>query len=77
MITLHSSFAGETHEVKQKLTRIGVLKGEEAKAVNRTRRDGLCIAYVGAKGKERLEFYKVRNMERKIIEAQKEKKETR
>jgi hypothetical protein len=62
-------FCGET--VKEKLTRIAVLKAEEAKAVNRTRRDGLCMAYDGTKGKERLEFYKCVTVERKIIEEEK------
>ena len=48
---------GELHKVKTKLTLIGVLKGEEAKALNRSRND-FTIYYDGTKGKERLEFYK-------------------
>jgi hypothetical protein len=60
-------FCGETHQVKEKLTRIAVLKGEDAKAVNGTRTDGLCMAYDGTKGKERLEFYKVETVENKIV----------
>ena len=62
---------GETHQVKEKLTRIAVLKGEEAKAVNRARRDGFSMVYDGTKGKERIEFYKCKTVERKIIEEEK------
>ena len=40
------------HQVKEKLTLIAVLKGEAAKAVNRTRRDGFSMEYDGTKGKE-------------------------
>ncbi len=59
----------ETHQVKQKLTLIGVLKGLEAKAVNRARKDGFSMIYVdGTKGKERLNFYKVKIVQDKIIE---------
>jgi hypothetical protein len=47
------------------------LKGEEAKVVNRTRRDGLSMQYDSTKGKERLEFYKEETMENKIIEEEK------
>ena len=61
-------FCGETHQVKEKLTRIAVLKGEEAKAVNRARRDGFSMEYDGTKGKERSEFYKPETVEDKIIE---------
>ena len=62
---------GETHQVKEKLTRIAVLKGEEAKAVNRARRDGFSMEYDGTKGKERLEFYKCVTVARKTIEEEK------
>jgi hypothetical protein len=48
----------ETHQIKQKLTRIAVLKGEEAKAVNMARKNGFVMTYSGTKGKERLDFYK-------------------
>ena len=61
-------FCDETHQVKEKLTHIAVLKGEEAKAVNRARRDGFSMTYDGTKGKERLNFYKVKTVERKTIE---------
>ncbi len=64
-------FCGETHQVKKKLTRIAVLKGEEAKAVNRARRDGFRTAYDGTKGKERLDFYKDETVEDNILEGQK------
>ena len=63
-------FCGETHQVKKKLTLIGVLKGEEAKALNRSRND-FTIYYDGTKGKERLEFYKEETVENKIIEEEK------
>jgi hypothetical protein len=46
------------------------LKGEEAKALNRSRHD-FTIYYDGTKGKERLEFYKEETMENKIIEEEK------
>ena len=36
-------FCGETRQVKRKLILIAVLKGEEAKAVNRARRDGFIL----------------------------------
>ena len=52
----------ETHAVKQKLTRIAVLKGQEVKAVNKAREDGYQW-YIGNKGKETLEFYKVETVE--------------
>ena len=61
----------EIHQVKEKLTRIAVLKGEEAKAVNRARRDGFSMEYDGTMGRERLEFYKCVTVERKIIEEEK------
>lgn len=61
---------GELHKVKTKLTLIGVLKGEEAKALNRSRND-FTIYYDGTKGKERLEFYKCKAVERKTIEENK------
>jgi hypothetical protein len=48
--------------VKKKLTLVGVLKGEEAKALNRSRND-FTIYYDGTKGKERLEFYKEETVE--------------
>ena len=64
-------FCDETHQVKEKLTLIAVLRGEEAKAVNRARGDGFSMTYDGTKGKERLEFYKVKTVERKTIEAEK------
>ena len=57
--------------MKEKLTRIAVLKGEEAKALNRARRDGFSMEYDGTKGKERLDFYKVVTVERKTIEEEK------
>ena len=60
-------FCGETHQVKKKLTRIAVLKGEEAKAVNSARNDGFRMAYDGTKGKERMNFYKDVTVEDKII----------
>ena len=60
-------FCGETHQVKKKLTCIAVLKGEEAKALNRSRHD-FTIYYDGTKGKERLEFYKEETVENKTIE---------
>jgi hypothetical protein len=60
-------FCGETRQVKKKLTLIGVLKGEEAKALNRSRHD-FTIYYDGTKGKQRLEFYKEETVENKIIE---------
>ena len=63
-------FCGETHHVKKKLTLIVVLKGEEAKALNRSR-NGFTIYYDGTKGKERLEFYKDETVEAKIIEEEK------
>ena len=72
--TITYDFCGETHQAKEKLTRIAVLKGEDAKAVNRTRRDGLSMQYDNTKGRERLEFYKCETVERKTIE--KEKKES-
>jgi len=60
-------FCGETHQVKQKLTQVAVLKGEEAKALNRAR-DGFVMSYSGTKGKKRLNFYKAETVEDKIIE---------
>ena len=60
-------FCGETRQVKEKLTLIAVLKGEEAKAVNRARRDGFRMAYDRTKGKERMNFYKEETVEDKII----------
>jgi hypothetical protein len=63
-------FCGETHQVKKKLTLFGVLKGEEAKALNRSRHD-FTIYYYGTKGKERLEFYKEETVEDKIIHREK------
>ena len=57
--------------MKEKLTRIAVLKGEEAKALNRARSHGFSMEYDGTKGKERLEFYKCETVERKIIEEEK------
>jgi hypothetical protein len=59
---------GETHQIKQKLTRVAVLEGEEAKAVNRARRDGFVMTYSGTKGNQRLGFYKAETVEDKIIE---------
>ena len=64
-------FCDEIHQVKEKLTRIAVLKGKEAKALDRARKDGFSMEYDGTKGKERLEFYKCKTVERKIKEAQK------
>lgn len=66
-------FCGETRQVKKKLTLIGVLKGEEAKALSRSRND-FTIYYDGTKGKERLEFYKEETMENKIIEQEKKER---
>ena len=66
-------FCGETRQVKKKLTLIGVLKGEEAKALNRSRND-FTIYDDGTKGKERLEFNKEETLENKIIEEQKKDK---
>ena len=63
-------FCGETRRVKKKQTLIGVLKGEEAKALNRSRHD-FTMYYNGTKGKERLEFYKEETVENRIIEEQK------
>lgn len=60
--------SGETHQIKHKLTQIAVLKGEEARALNRARRDGFVMSYSGTKGKERLDFYKTETVEDKIIE---------
>ena len=66
-------FCDEIHQVKKKLTLIGVLKGEEAKALNRLRND-FTIYYDRTKGKERLEFYKEQTVENKIIEEEKKDK---
>ena len=64
---------GETHQVKKKLTLIGVLKGEEAKKLNRSRHD-FTIYYDGTKGKQRLEFYKEETVEDKIIKEDKKER---
>jgi hypothetical protein len=65
---------GETHQIKQKLTRIAVLNGEEAKSVNttRTKGDGFITRYSGGtKGKGRLGFFEAETVEDKIIEEDK------
>ena len=59
----------EIHQVKQKLTLIAVLKGKEAKAVNRARKDGFSMIY--DRTKSNLNFYKVATVEDKIIQEEK------
>ena len=53
----------ETHKVKQKLTQIAVLKGEETKALNRARKDWFVMSYSGG----RMNFFKVETVEDKIV----------